>query len=86
MGGVDGKEDLTAAQLQANIQLIRYLKGKYPGIQYVWGHYQQNDAKASGLFIEKIPDYYADKIDPGPSFMAGLHQALSQDGLKFYEE
>ena len=84
VGGVDGEEDLTAAQATANIQLIKYLQGKYRSIKYVWGHYQQNEAKASGLFIEHVPDYYADKIDPGPQFMAKLRTGLAESGLKFY--
>lgn len=40
VGGVDGKEDLTPEQLQANVLLILYLQEKYPTIRYVWGHYQ----------------------------------------------
>ena len=35
------KNPLTIAQLNANVQLIRYLKGKYP-IEYVIGHYNIN--------------------------------------------
>lgn len=86
VGGKDGIEDLTAAQLQANIELIRYLKQKYNTIQYVWGHYQQGQAKQSGLFIENVKGYYSSKIDPGPVFMHGLREALRDTGLKFYTE
>lgn len=84
VGGVDGKEDLTEAQVKANIAIIRYLKAKYNTIKYVWGHYQQYKAKDSNLFIEKIPDYYAEKIDPGQIFMKKLKEGLSEEGLKFY--
>ena len=49
VGGVGGVEDLTSAQLQANIELIRYLREKYPDIEYVFGHYQQVAARESGL-------------------------------------
>ena len=86
VGGVDGREDLTKEQLEANIKLIRYWKAKYPTIEYVWGHYQQNEAKASGLHIEKVPDYYAGKPDPGPKFMRGLREALADTDIKFYKE
>lgn len=86
VGGVDGVENLTDAQLQANIALIKYLKDKYKTINYVFGHYQQDKARESGLFIENIPDYYAGKIDPGPKFMRGLREALANEQLKFYPE
>ena len=84
VGGSEGEENLTAAQVQANIDLIRYLKKKYSTIKYVWGHYQQSEAKSTGLFIEHVPDYWADKIDPGTIFMNKLKAALSSDQLKFF--
>ena len=84
VGGVNGEEDLTAAQLLSNIHLIQYLHEKYPTIKYVFGHYQQNEARASGLYIEKVPDYYAEKIDPGKIFMRLLRENLSRYGLKFF--
>lgn len=85
VGGKDGVEDLTEAQLNANIALIRYLKEKYPTIKYCFGHYQQDAARTTGLYIEKVPDYYAKKIDPGKKFMSGLKKALSNE-LIFFEE
>lgn len=86
VGGTGGVEDLTEAQLEANAALIRYLKEKYPTIQYVFGHYQQDVARSSGLYIEKVAGYRSEKIDPGRSFMAALRQQLQDDGLVFYEE
>lgn len=86
VGGYDGREDLTEEQLAANVRLIKYLHEKYPTIKYVFGHYQQDAALASGLFIENIPDYYAKKPDPGPIFMRGLRAQLESDGLIFYDE
>lgn len=86
VGGSDGRENLTDAQAEANIKLIKYLKYKYPSIKYVWGHYQQHEAKASGLFIEKVPDYFAEKIDPGPKFMTKLRKRLTKEKLQFYKE
>ena len=86
VGGYDGKEDLTEAQLAANVRLIKYLHAKYPTIEYVFGHYQQDAARASGLYIELVPDYYAVKPDPGKIFMRGLRSELEGDGLIFFEE
>ena len=86
VGGYNGQEDLTEAQLETNIRLIKYLHEKYPTIKYVFGHYQQDAARASGLYIELVPDYYAKKPDPGPKFMRGLRSELESDGLIFYDE
>ncbi|MBR0102934.1 MAG: N-acetylmuramoyl-L-alanine amidase [Selenomonadaceae bacterium] len=85
VGGYDGREDLTEAQLAANVRLIKYLHAKYPTIKYVFGHYQQDAARESGLFIEHVPDYYAIKTDPGKIFMSGLREQLEEDGLIFYD-
>ena len=86
VGGINNREDLTEAQLQANINLIRYLHAKYPTIQYVFGHYQQVAARASGLYIENVAGYYSIKTDPGPIFMRGLREVLSGDGLTFFDD
>ena len=85
VGGVNGVEDLTSAQLESNVELIKYLQKKYPSIEYVFGHYQQDAARESGLYIELVPNYYAIKTDPGVNFMNELKQRLSFDGLKFFE-
>ena len=86
VGGYDGREDLTEEQLAANVRLIKYLHEKYPTIKYVFGHYQQDAARASGLHIELVEGYYAKKPDPGPKFMRGLRAQLESDGLIFYDE
>lgn len=86
VGGYDGQEDLTDAQLSANVRLIKYLHAKYPSIKYIFGHYQQDAARSSGLYIELVPNYYAIKTDPGAKFMRGLREQLESDGLTFYDE
>ncbi|MBR0289313.1 MAG: N-acetylmuramoyl-L-alanine amidase, partial [Selenomonadaceae bacterium] len=86
VGGYDGREDLTEAQLESNVRLIKYLHEKYPTIKYVFGHYQQDKARASGLYIENVAGYYSIKTDPGPIFMRGLRTQLESDGLIFYDE
>ena len=86
VGGYDGNEDLTDAQLAANVRLIKYLHAKYPTIKYVFGHYQQDAARASGLYIELVAGYRSYKNDPGKIFMRGLREQLESDGLTFYDE
>ena len=86
VGGTGNAEDLTEAQLQANIELIRYLREKYPTIEYVFGHYQQVEARESGLYIENVAGYYSLKPDPGKIFMRGLREALEGEGFKFFSE
>jgi len=85
VGGKGGREDLTEAQLQANVALIRYLHEKYPEIKYMWGHYQQTKAKQSGLFKEKVAGYFHEKADPGPKFMTALQKRLEDTGLLFFK-
>jgi hypothetical protein len=60
------------------------LHEKYPTIEYIFGHYQQVEARESGLFIENVPDYFAGKPDPGKIFMQLLKDYLEGDGLKFF--
>ena len=86
VGGVGNAQDLTEAQLQANIELIRYLHEKYPTIEYVFGHYQQVAARESGLYIEHVQGYYSLKPDPGEIFMRGLRENLEGEGFKFFSE
>lgn len=86
VGGYDGREDLTDAQLDANIRLIRYLHAKYPTIKFVFGHYQQVAARASGLYVELVAGYHSIKSDPGKIFMRGLREELESDGLIFYDD
>ncbi len=86
VGGVNGVEDLTDAQLAANIALVRYLHAKYPTIRYVFGHYQQDAARESGLYIENVAGYHSKKTDPGPIFMRGLRENLAEEGVIFFAE
>ena len=83
VGGVGNVEDLTDAQLSANIFLIKYLHEKFPTIEYIFGHYQQVVARESGLYIENVQGYYSIKPDPGKKFMQRLRDALEND-FKFF--
>ncbi len=81
VGGVNGKQDLTGAQLKSNADLVKYLKSKYPSIKYLLGHYQQDQARKAGLWRENMPGYYAGKADPGPDFMESLIKSTKDLGL-----
>ena len=86
VGGIDGVEDLTYEQLMANISLVRYLHSKFPTIKHIFGHYQQNIARKSGLYKENVDGYFSIKSDPGSFFMSGLKDNLKDEGLVFYDD
>ena len=70
VGGEDNKkEDLTPAQLQANIHLINYLKAKYPTIKHIIGHFEYREFEGSALWLEKDKGYRTKKVDPGQKFI-----------------
>ncbi|BBG64800.1 hypothetical protein NNO_0099 [Hydrogenimonas sp.] len=72
VGGSGGKEELTPAQLKANIELVNYLLNKYPTIEYLIGHYEYRKFEKSPLWLEKNPAYRTLKKDPGERFMRAL--------------
>lgn len=74
IGGIDGKDDLTEAQVKANAFLVCYLKNKYPEIRYVIGHNEYLHFKKTPLWIEKDPNYQTDKTDPGPTFVRRVQE------------
>ncbi len=69
IGGIDGKDDLTDAQVKANAFLVCYLKGKYPQIKYVIGHNEYLNFKNTPFWLELDPNYQTDKTDPGLFFV-----------------
>lgn len=76
-----GKVPLTREQLKANLDLIRYLAGKYDQLRWLIGHMEyreleKDDHPAHRLFQEDIASYRTDKIDPGPVFMQELRTHL----------
>ena len=84
VGGVNSVENLTYEQLKANIELIRYLRNKYPAIKYIFGHYQQVIARESGLYIEHVQGYSSSKSDPGSTFMKAIRDNLQNEGFIFF--
>lgn len=79
IGGDDSP--LTAAQLKANEDLVRYLKSKYD-IQYVIGHFEYLLFKDTPLWKETDPNYQTVKTDPGIDFMEKIRSNLKDLGLK----
>lgn len=72
---------LTDAQLEANEQLIRYLKNKYP-IEYVIGHYEYNLFRGTPLWKETDTVYRTEKTDPGISFMKRIREKIKDLNIK----
>jgi N-acetyl-anhydromuramyl-L-alanine amidase AmpD len=82
VGGNRGVDDLTPAQREANIWLVRYLKKKYPGITYLIGHHEYRLFEGHPLWLEKDPNYRTTKSDPGDAFMGAVRAAVSDLALK----
>ena len=80
IGGVDGKEDLTEEQLQANILLIKYLEAKYPTINLVIGHLESAGfVDYSEYYTELIDGYITLKADPGKEFIRKVRQGVAKN-------
>ncbi len=79
----DGKDNpLTDAQLQANIDLVTYLKNKYPTVEYLIGHQEYNQFRNHSLWKETDPNYRTEKSDPGVEFMENLRDNIKPLKLK----
>jgi beta-N-acetylhexosaminidase len=83
IGGKNNKaEDLTPAQLKANIALVRYLKEKYPSITYLIGHHEYRQMESTSLWLEKDKGYRTVKSDPGVKFMSDVRKEVKELKLK----
>lgn len=76
------KDDLTPAQRKANIDLIYYLKAKYPSIEYLIGHHEYKQMESTSLWLEKDKGYRTVKSDPGAKFMSEMRAATKRLKLK----
>ena len=76
------KDDLTQAQRRSNIKLIRYLKAKYPSIEYLIGHHEYRQMEKTSLWLEKDKGYRTVKSDPGKKFMDEMRKATKDLHLK----
>ena len=83
VGGKDNKEDdLTPAQLKSNIALVKYLKQRYPTIEYLIGHHEYRQMEKTALWLEKDKGYRTVKSDPGKRFMDDVRKAVKSLQLK----
>lgn len=76
------KDDLTDAQIDANIKLVKYLKAKYPNIKYLIGHHEYQELEKNSLWLEKDAGYRTKKADPGEKFMNKVRESVKELGLK----
>lgn len=81
VGGV-GNKTLTEKQLKSNIKLIKYLKNKYPNIDYLIGHYEYTFFENHELWLEKDDSYRTEKTDPGKQFLADIRSSLKKYNWK----
>ena len=77
-GEGNSKDDLTDAQLQANIKLVNYLKAKYPSITHLIGHHEYREYENSPLWLEKDDGYRTIKADPGDRFMNAVRAGVDE--------
>jgi beta-N-acetylhexosaminidase len=81
-GKGNNTDDLTPAQRQANIDLVYYLKSKYPSIQYLVGHHEYTQMENTSLWLEKDKGYRTVKFDPGEKFMRDIREGVKCLDLK----
>ena len=87
VGGKDNKdEDLTSAQVEANAKLVKYLRFKYPKIEYLIGHYEYEKMQKTEMWLEKDKNYRTKKSDPGKKFMEAVREKVKILGLKSADE
>ena len=72
VGGKGNIDNLTSAQLKANIELIIYLLEKHQNIDYLIGHHEYTQCTDTALWLERDKDYRTHKYDPGEDFMQRL--------------
>ncbi|MGB0678082.1 MAG: membrane dipeptidase [Polyangiales bacterium] len=80
VGGAEGRDDLTDAQVRANAALIRHLVQRHPSIQAVFGHHEATRMRQSPLYLEHKAGYRSDKRDPGDRFMRRVTAWLTDWG------
>ena len=75
-GKSNNKEDLTPAQVKANIALVRYLTAKYSTITHMIGHHEYREMEGTELWLEMDDGYRTEKSDPGDKFMSDVREAV----------
>jgi N-acetyl-anhydromuramyl-L-alanine amidase AmpD len=82
VGGAGGVDNLTDAQIEANVALVRYLAEKYSTIEYLIGHHEYQLMEGHPLWREQDPDYRTQKVDPGARFMRAVRSEIGDLALK----
>ena len=82
VGGGAGIDNLTDAQITANIRLVRYLVRTYPTIHYLIGHMEYRDFEGDPLWLELDENYRTEKVDPGDRFMTAVREGVADLGLE----
>lgn len=85
VGGENNIDNLTDEQLESNILLVRYLKEKYPSIEYLIGHYEYRRFEGHPLWLEKDSTYRTEKVDPGERFMREVRKGVAELKLNLIE-
>ncbi len=68
---------LTKKQLKSNIKLIKFLKEKFPEINYVIGHYEYTQFEGHPLWLEIDKGYRTEKTDPGKDFIETIRKSTA---------
>ena len=76
VGGVDGIDNMTPAQIEANARLVRYLVKKYPTIHYLIGHLEYTRMENTPLWLERDSTYRTVKTDPSEAFMQAVRERV----------
>lgn len=76
VGGTEGVP-LTRKQLKSNIQLVKYLKERYPQIEYLIGHLEYTNFEGHPLWLEVDEAYRTEKTDPGVDFINKIRSETS---------
>lgn len=86
VGGANSIDNLTDEQIEANIELVRYLVKKYPSIEYLIGHHEYREFEGHPLWLELDENYRTKKYDPGDRFMSAVRNAVNDLDLKGVQE
>lgn len=78
VGGENSNDNLTAQQLKSNIELVRWLKKRFPSIEYLIGHYEYRAFEKTPLWLERDNGYRTLKDDPSPRFMKALRDNIKE--------
>jgi hypothetical protein len=81
--GDGGRWKLTDAQIASNIDLVRYLKTRFPSVTHLIGHYEYRSFEHAGhdYFQEHDSRRRTRKDDPGEDFMAAVRAGTADLSL-----